>query len=96
MKKAFKIGIISAVCICFVLILAGLIFNGFDLKSALEVAENGIFLISALLMFILAGMIMIKGKNPENKLKISKLNFALIILIILLFGIIIDYILLYI
>lgn len=96
MKKAFKIGIIFAFCVCFILFVAGLIFNGFDIKSALEVAKNGLLFILAILMFILAGTIMIKGKNPEDKVKISKLHFAIIILIILLFAVIIDYILFYI
>ncbi len=96
MKKAFKIGIISAFCICFILFFIGLILNCFDIKSALEVAKNGLLFISAILMFILSGMIIIKGKNPENKLKLSKLHFGVIIFIILFFAVIIDYILFYI
>ena len=96
MKKAFKIGIISAACIFLVLFIIGLIISGFDIKSALEVAKNGLVFVLAILIFMLAGMIMIKGKNPEDKFKLSKSHFAIIILIILLFEAIIDYILFYI
>lgn len=96
MKKAIKMGIISAACIFLVLFIVGLIISGFDIKSALEVAKNGLVFVLAILMFMLAGMIMIKGKNPEDKFKLSKSHFAIIILIILLFAAIIDYILYYI
>ena len=35
-------------------------------RAALEAAKDGLLLIAALGMFVIAGMLMVKGKNPEK------------------------------
>ena len=49
-----------------VLLLGGFLFGGFTFRAALEAAKDGLLLIAALGMFVIAGMLMVKGKNPEK------------------------------
>ena len=58
--KAFTIGLLSGGAAAAVLLL------GFTFRVALEAAKDGLLLIAALGMFVIAGMLMVKGKNPEK------------------------------
>lgn len=63
--KAFTIGLLSggaaALCCCW-----EDSSLGFTFRAALEAAKDGLLLIAALGMFVIAGMLMVKGKNPEK------------------------------
>ena len=52
--RAFTIGLLSGGA------------AGFTFRAALEAAKDGLLLIAALGMFVIAGMLMVKGKNPEK------------------------------
>lgn len=64
--RALKIGLISGGCAAAVLLMGGFLFGGFTLAAALEAAKDGLLLLAALGLFVLAGMLMVKGKNPEK------------------------------
>ena len=55
--KAFTIGLLSG---------GAAAAGGFTFRAALEAAKDGLLLIAALGMFVIAGMLMVKGKNPEK------------------------------
>ena len=48
------------------LFLGGFLFGGFQVSQGLEIAKDGLLLVAALGMFMIAGMLMVKGKNPEK------------------------------
>ena len=56
--RAFTIGLLSGGAAAAVLLLGGFLFGGFTFRAALEAAKDG--------MFVIAGMLMVKGKNPEK------------------------------
>mgnify|MGYP000307305616 CR=1 FL=1 len=60
--KAFTIGLLSGGAAAAVLLLGGFL----TFRVALEAAKDGLLLIAALGMFVIAGMLMVKGKNPEK------------------------------
>ena len=62
--RAFTIGLLSGGAAAAVLLLGGFLFGGFTFRAALEAAKDGLLLIAALGMFVIAGMLMVKGKNP--------------------------------
>ena len=64
--RAFTIGLLSGGAAAAVLLLGGFLFGGFTFRAALEAAKDGLLLIAALGMFVIAGMLMVKGKNPEK------------------------------
>lgn len=64
--KALLIGIIAGGAVTLVFFLAGLAFGGSGSASGIETSKNVLFLCTAVLMFILAGMLLIKGKKPEK------------------------------
>lgn len=47
------------------LLLGGFLFGGFTFRAALEAAKDGLLLIAALGMFVIAGMLMVKAKPGE-------------------------------
>jgi hypothetical protein len=64
--KAFLIGAAAGVVLSLLLFLIGFFAGKFSLTGGLEVAKDGMFLISAIGFLILAGMLLIKGKKPEQ------------------------------
>ena len=60
--KAFTIGLLSGGAAAAVLLLGGFLFGGFTFRAALEAAKDGLLLIAALGMFVIAGMLMVKGR----------------------------------
>lgn len=64
--KALLFGMAAALAAAVFLFLAGFAVGKGNPVSGLETAKNGIFLIAALLLFLLAGMLMIKGKRPDT------------------------------
>jgi hypothetical protein len=64
-KTAF-LGLVIAAAVGGVLFLAGFLVGGFHGKTGLEVGKDGLLLIASLGMFLLAGMLITKGKKPEQ------------------------------
>jgi hypothetical protein len=64
--KAFVIGLVAGLVIAVVLFVVGLIYGSGSLASGLEVAKDGLFLTGALGLFVLAGLLLVKGKKPEK------------------------------
>lgn len=64
--RAFTIGLLSGGAAAAVLLLGGFLFGGFTFRAALEAAKDGLLLIAALGMFVIAGMLMVKGKTRRN------------------------------
>lgn len=52
--KAFTIGLLSGGAAAAVLLLGGFLFGGFTFRAALEAAKDGLLLIAALGMFVIA------------------------------------------
>lgn len=88
---------------CMLLFLCG-IFLGGGYENALETAKNGIFLIAALLLFVVAGMVMRKGKKEEPSFESTgwrkhfsviglKMAVMLLAIAFIILGAILDYIL---
>ena len=69
--KALGLGFASAGALAAVLFAAGALLGGGSLAAGLEAAKSGLFLGAALALFLLAGMLMLKGKKPENDLRES-------------------------
>lgn len=67
--KASGIGLLASSVAGIVLFLCGFIFSHFNMLSGLEVAKNGLLLVVAIGLFLIAGMLMVKGKNPEKQAK---------------------------
>ena len=65
--KAIGIGLLLSSMVGMILFLCGFIFSHFTLLNGLEVAKNGLLLIVAIGLFVIAGMLMVKGKNPEEQ-----------------------------
>ena len=62
-----------AVAAAAVLLLGGFLFGGFTFRAALEAAKDGLLLIAALGMFVIAGMLMVKGTDLHvNRLSVEK------------------------
>ena len=58
--RAFTIGLLSGGAAAAVLLLGGFLFGGFTFRAALEAAKDGLLLIAALGMFVIAGMLMVR------------------------------------
>ncbi len=67
--KALLAGLIAAAAAAILFFVIGLIAGGWALSAGLESAKNGLLLIASLLLFLLAGMLLMKGKKPEQKPK---------------------------
>ena len=64
--KALGIGLLISSVAGVMLFLCGFMFSHFTMLSGLEVAKNGLLLVGAIGLFLIAGMLMVKGKNPEK------------------------------
>ena len=62
LQSACSPAALRQLCCCW----GGFLFGGFTFRAALEAAKDGLLLIAALGMFVIAGMLMVKGKNPEK------------------------------
>lgn len=63
--KMFFLSLIFGLVICILLFLFGFFLKG-DYQNGLEVSKNGLFFFSSILLFILAGLLIIKGKKQEQ------------------------------
>lgn len=67
--KALGIGLVTAVGLAVVLFAIGALTDSRRVATGLEIAKDGLFLGVALELFLLAGMLLLKGKKPEPSLK---------------------------
>jgi hypothetical protein len=64
--KASILGLTISVAVGLVLFLAGFLTGGFHAGNGLEVGKDGLLLIASLVMLLLAGILLSKGKKPEQ------------------------------
>ncbi len=64
--KAAILGLAISVAAGGVLFLAGYLTRGYHVETGLEVGKDGLLLIASLGMLLLAGMLLSKGKKPEQ------------------------------
>ena len=64
--KAATVGLAVAAVLALVLAGGGALFGGNGVHSAVEAAKDGLLMIFALLLFVVAGMLLIKGKKQEQ------------------------------
>lgn len=64
--KAFLIGIAAAAAAFALLFLIGLAAGQGGWRSGLEAAKDGLLVVASLGLFLLAGMLLTKGKKPER------------------------------
>lgn len=64
--KIFIIGLITAIVITGVFFVLGIIVGEHNILSGIEVAKNGTLIVSSIGIFLLAGMIITKGKQSAK------------------------------
>ena len=64
--KAAAVGLAVAAVLALVLAGGGALFGGNGVHSAVEAAKDGLLMIFALLLFVVAVMLLIKGKKQEQ------------------------------
>ncbi|MDD7740850.1 MAG: hypothetical protein SOT28_04815 [Fusicatenibacter sp.] len=64
--KIFGIGLAAAAAAAVCLFLGGFLIGDAKVLSGLEVVKDGLLLIFSLGLFVLAGMLLAKGKKPEK------------------------------
>ena len=64
--KAAAVGLAVAAVLALVLAGGGALFGHNGVHSAVEAAKDGLLMIFALLLFVVAGMLLIKGKKQEQ------------------------------
>lgn len=65
--KALLVGMAAALAAAVLLFVSGLLFGKGGIGAGLETAKNGVFLIAALLLFLLSGMLIERGKSPTGR-----------------------------
>ncbi len=67
--KAFVVGTIAAVALSVILFAGGFLFGHFQAANGFEVMKDGLLLIGAIGLFLVAGMLLAKGKkeNADEK-----------------------------
>lgn len=65
--KILLVGLVAGLVIFLVLFGAGFLLGKGAVLTGLETAKNGLFVCTSLTLFVVAGMLMIKGKKPEKK-----------------------------
>lgn len=64
--KSLGLGILFSSLVGVLLFFVGFALNQFILLDGLEVAKNGLLMIVAIGFFLIAGMLMVKGKKAEE------------------------------
>ena len=63
--KAFIIGVAAAAATAVILFACGFLFGSFQIVNGFEVVKDGLLLIGAIGLFLVAGMLL--AKRPENE-----------------------------
>ena len=64
--KGLLIGLLAGIVLGVILFLAGFLLGDIQILNGLEVSKDGLLLLAALGMFLIAGMLLAKGKKPEK------------------------------
>lgn len=72
--KAAAAGAAAGAVISLLLLAGGYLFGSFKLANALEAMKDGMLLLAAIFMFIVAGMLLIKGKDDSIEEKKESKN----------------------
>lgn len=64
--RAFGLGAVIAGGLGVIFFLGGFLSGGFQFAGALEAVKDGLLLVAALGIFLVAGMLLVKGKSPEK------------------------------
>lgn len=67
--KAFVVGVVAAAVLSILLFAGGFLFGHFQVANGFEVMKDGLLLIGAIGLFLVAGMLLAKGKkeNADEK-----------------------------
>ena len=66
LAKALALGLLAGAAVGAFSFICGFAFGGAGATSGIEAAKDVLLLVAALMMFVLAGMILIKGKKEEK------------------------------
>ena len=64
--KALMIGLLAGAAIALLFLAAGMMIGGGSLAAGLEMAKHVLFFLTAMTLFLVAGMIMLKGKKQNG------------------------------
>ncbi len=64
--KMLAISLIVSIILAAILFLCGFLFGNFSVQNGFEIGKDGLLLLAALGIFLLAGMFMVKGKKLEQ------------------------------
>lgn len=64
--KAFGIGIAAGIAVGAIAFIGGFAFGGAGVTSGVEAMKDALLLVAAIMLFVLAGMLLIKGKKKET------------------------------
>ena len=70
--KAFIIGVAVAAAAAIILFACGFLFGSFQIVNGFEVVKDGLLLIGAIGLFLVAGMLLAKGKENADEKKEAK------------------------
>ena len=79
--KAFIIGVAAAAATAVILFACGFLFGSFQIVNGFEVVKDGLLLIGAIGLFLVAGMLLAKGKkeNADEKIRVKTLSLGVIV-----------------
>ncbi len=72
--KAVMLGSVISALLSGMLFLGGFLAGGFSGKNGLEAGKDGLLLVASLGIFLLAGMLISKGKKPEQFTELNGLR----------------------
>lgn len=64
--KALAIGLAAAAAVSLLLFLGGMLLGANGTASGLEAVKDGLLLLGALSLFLVAGMLTVRGKDPQR------------------------------
>lgn len=72
--KAFIIGVAAAAATAVILFACGFLFGSFQIVNGFEVVKDGLLLIGAIGLFLVAGMLLAKGKRNADEKKKQRMD----------------------
>lgn len=72
--KAFIIGVAAAAATAVILFACGFLFGSFQIVNGFEVVKDGLLLIGAIGLFLVAGMLLAKEKENADEKKKQRMD----------------------